>query len=238
MKYITVLLLAVVAVPSHGQKWNHESENQESSMPNLEDRSGESESEGDYESTMDDILEEFIDSNGMSFSDFSDYMNDCSSYYSDDSESQSTVVHTYSASFNNWDRRIYRWEDEIPDIMGFAWMLKQLDLSRMQMSYLDALTLWVELEIDELQDYHEIDDIRNTFFEDFVEDFYMPIEMYFLWEDRNWYESDLHDLIADAMSEIHEMLSIEQLADARQIVEYMLSNQQPDLHTPYEGDYR
>ena len=114
-------------------------------------------------------------------------------------------------------------------------MLKQIELTMMQITYLDALSLWVEYEVNELRDYHEIDDIRRSFFEGFVEDFYMPVNIYFLWEDRNWYTSDVHDLIADAMSEVHDMLSPEQLARAGQIVEYMLSHSCPEPHAPFEG---
>lgn len=224
MKYLIVLLLAIAVIPSHGQKWDHESEGWDNSMPDWESWVGESGSEGEYNSAQGDILEEFIDSNGMSFSDFNDYMNNCGGYDSNDPAFQSTAVHPYSGRYQDWARRIYQWEKEIPDIRGFAWMLKQLDLSLIQMTYLNALTLWVEFEINELRDYHEIADIRISFFEEFVEDFYMPVDIYFLWEDRNWYESDVHDLISDVMNEIHEMLSPEQLAEARQIVGYMLSH--------------
>lgn len=221
---MTVLLLLVAVIPSHGQKWDNESEGWDNSMPDWESWAGESGSEDEYNSAQGDILDEFIDSNGMSFSDFNDYMNNYGGYDSTDLAFQSNAVRPYSGRYQDWVRRIYQWENEIPDIRGFSWMLKQLDISRMQMMYLDALTLWVEFEINELRDYHEIESIRISFFEEFVEEFYMPVDIYFLWEDRNWYESDVHDLISDVMNEIHEMLSIEQLTEAREIVEYMLSH--------------
>ena len=235
LKYIIVLLLVVAVIPSHGQKWDHGFTGSEGSMPEWEGMSGESAYEGEYGSVQDDILEEFIDSGWMSFSDFSDYVNDYGGDIFDDPQWQSRAVYPSSSSYHDWVRKIYQWEDEIPDIRGFSWMLKQLDLSWMQLIYLDALTLWVEFELNDLRYYHEIDDIRSSFFEGFVEDFYMPVNTYFLWEDRNWYTSDVHDLIADAMSEIHDMLSYEQLVQARQIVEYMLSHQYPEPHAPYEG---
>ncbi len=235
LKYMIVLLLAVAAIPSLGQKLDRGLEGSENTMPDWEGWSGESGCEEEYESPLDDVLEVFISSGGMSFSDFTDYMNDYRSYYPDDPELQSSVLYPSSSSYDDWVRRIYRWEDEIPDIRGFTWMLKQIELSMMQITYLDALSLWVEYEVNELRDYHGIDDIRCSFFEGFVEDFYMPVDTYFLWEERNWYQSDVHDLLADAMSEIHEMLSSGQLAHAEQIVEYMLSHPSPEPHAPYEG---
>ncbi|MCK5115376.1 MAG: hypothetical protein KAR44_02175 [Candidatus Aegiribacteria sp.] len=235
MKYMIVLLLTVAAIPSHAQKWDHGFKDSENTMPDWEGWSDESACEEEYESPLDDVHEAFIASGGMSFSDFTDYMNDYGSYYSDDPELQSSVLYPSSSSYDDWVRRIYLWEDEIPDISGFTWMLKQIELSMMQITYLDALSLWVEYEVNQLQDYHEIDDIRCSFFEGFVEDFYMPVGTYFLWEERNWYQSDLHDLLADAMSEIHDMLSSEQLAHAEQIVEYMLSHPSPEHHAPQEG---
>lgn len=235
MKYFIVLILAVAVIPSSGQKWDHGYDGSENSMPNWEGWSGESACEEEYESPLDDVLEVFISSGGMSFSDFTDYMNDYGSYYSDDPQLQSSVLYPSSTSYDDWVRRIYRWEDDIPDIRGFTWMLKQMEFSLMQITYLDALSLWVEYELNELRDYHELDDIRRSFFEGFVEDFYMPVDTYFLWEDRNWYQSDVHDVLADAMSEIHDMLSSEQLAQAGQIVEYMLSHPHPEPHAPQEG---
>ncbi len=232
MRYMIVLLLVIAVIPSNGQKWHHESEDRDNSIPDWEGWSGESACEEEYESPHDDILDEFIYSGGMSFSAFTDYMNDYASYYSDDPELQSSVLYPSRSSYDDWVRRIYQWEDDIPDIRGFTWMLKQLELSRMQITYLDALSLWVEFEIDELRDYHEIADNRSSFFEGFTEDFYMPVDIYLLLEDRNWYTSDVHDLIADAMSEIHEMLSIDQLDEARQIVDYMLSQLHPYSRTP------
>lgn len=233
MKYMIVLLLAAAAVPSHAQKWDHGFEGSENSMPDWEDWSGESVYE--YESAYGEILDEFIDTGWMSFSDFSDYMNDYGGDFSDDPELQSGAVYPSSSSWHDWAMRMHQWESEIPDISGFSWMLNQLDLSWIQLMYLDALTLWVEFELNDLRCYHELDDIRSAFFEGFVEDFYMPVDTYFLWEDRNWYTSDVHDLIADAMSEIHDMLSYEQLAQARQIVEYMLRHPHPEPHSPHEG---
>jgi hypothetical protein len=235
MKYIIVLILVIAFVPSHGQKWDHGFEGSENSMPGWEDWSGESGYEGEDESAQDYIFHEFIDSGWMSFSDFSDYMNDYGDDLSDDPEWQSSALDPSSSSCHDWVRRMYQWEDEIPDIRGFSWMLIQLDLSWMQSMYLDVLTLWVEYELNDLRNYHALDEIRSSFFEEFTEDFYMPVDTYFLLEDRNWYTSDVHDLIADAMSEIHDMLSYEQLAQARQIVEYMLSHPHPEPHSPYEG---
>ncbi len=238
MKYFIVLLLVIAVIPSHGQKWDHGFEGSENSMPGWEDWSGESGYEGEYESAQYDIYYEFMDFGWMSFSDFSDYMNDYGDNISDDPQWQSSAVYPSGSSYHAWVRKIYRWENEIPDIRGFSWMLKQLDLSWMQLMYLDALTLWVESELNDLRNYHELDEIRSSFFEGFVENFYMPVDAYFLWEDRNWYQSDVHDLIADAMSEIHDMLSYEQLAHAGQIVEYMLSHPHPEPHAPYEGRSR
>ncbi len=235
MKYIIVLILVIAVVPSHGQKWDHGFEGSENSMPDWEDWSEDPGYEGADESAQDDIFHEFVDSGWMSFSDFSDYMNDYGDDLSDDPEWQSGTVYPSSSSRHDWAVRMHQWESEIPDINGFSWMLKQLDLSWMQLMYLDVLTLWVEYELNDLRNYHQLDEIRSSFFEEFTEDFYMPVDIYFLWEDRNWYTSDVHDLIADAMSEIHDMLSYEQLAQARQIVEYMLSHPHPEPHSPQEG---
>ncbi len=88
MKYLIVLILGVAVLPCLGQKWDHGFEGSENSMPDWEGWSGESACEEDYQSPLDDILEVFITSGGMSFSDFSDYMNDYASYYSDNQEMQ------------------------------------------------------------------------------------------------------------------------------------------------------
>jgi hypothetical protein len=187
-------------------------------MPSWDSWQGESGSELD--STEEEILGEFIESGCMSFSEFSDIGRVSDIVSPDHPTSHPDPGHP--GILPEWTRRMRQWETEVPDIRGFTWVLRHLDLSWMQHSYLDFLTLWVDYELGLLKEYHEIGGIREAFFEEFLEDFYMPVSVYFIWDERAWYEDDVHDLLSEAIGEIHEMLSPEQLEEAGELVEYML----------------
>ena len=60
LKYMIVLLLAVAAIPSLGQKLDRGLEGSENTMPDCGAWSGESGCEEEYESPLDDVLEVFI----------------------------------------------------------------------------------------------------------------------------------------------------------------------------------
>ncbi|MCD4846921.1 MAG: hypothetical protein K8R76_01875 [Candidatus Aegiribacteria sp.] len=187
-----------------------------------------------------DQLEPFIDSEGMSFSEFRVLAEETSLLEPDEfddamSNYQEYVSRRYRHQYS-WVRRIFAWEDEIQDIRGFTYMLTRLELSRIQIMYLNELTSYIEYEIEDLRDYHDIGGIRREFFEEFVDDFYMPVSIYFIWEDRGWYESDIHDLIAYAVGEIHDMLTDSQLETAREIVDRMPWSESPGASWPVNYD--
>ena len=58
LKYMIVLLLAAAAIPSLGQELDRGLEGSENTMPDWEGWSGESACEEDYESPLDDVLED------------------------------------------------------------------------------------------------------------------------------------------------------------------------------------
>ncbi len=212
MNYFVFSVLALLAFSSYAEKWGFDSSDQ---------------------------LEPFIDSDGMSFSEFRAFAEETSLLEPDEfdntmSNYQENVSSHYRYQYS-WVRRIFEWEDEIQDIRGFTYLLTRLDLSRIQIMYLSALTLYIEYEIEDLRDYHDVGGIRREFFEEFVDDFYMPVSIYFIWENRTWYEDDIHDLIAYATGEIHDMLTDSQLAMARMIVDRMPWHEFP--RTPWPVDY-
>ncbi|MCK4506379.1 MAG: hypothetical protein KAW14_12260 [Candidatus Aegiribacteria sp.] len=212
MKYFVFSVLVLLAFSSYAEKWSFDSSDQ---------------------------LEPFIVSDGMSFSEFRVFAEETSLLEADEfddamSNYQEYVSRRYRHQYS-WVRRIFEWEDEIQDIRGFTYMLTRLELSRIQILYLNELTAYIEYEIKDLRDYHGVGEIRREFFEEFVGDFYMPVSIYFIWEDRSWYESDIHDLIAYSVGEIHDMLTDSQLETARMIVDRMSFRESPG--TPWPVDY-
>lgn len=213
MKYFVITVLVLLAFSSFAEKWGFDSSDQ---------------------------LEPFIESEGMSFSEFRVLAEETSLLESDEfddamSNYREYVSRRYRHQYS-WVRRIFEWEDEIQDIRGFTYMLTRLELSRIQIMYLNELTSYIEYEIEDLRDYHDVGGIRREFFEEFVDDFYMPVSIYFIWEDRNWYESDIHDLIAYAVGEIHDMLTDSQLEMAREIVDRMPLSESPRTSWPVNYD--
>ncbi len=213
MKYFVITVLVLLAFSSYAEKWGFDSSDQ---------------------------LEPFIDSEGMSFSEFRVFAEETSLLEPDEFDDAMSNYREYVSRRyrhqNRWVRRIFEWEDEIQDIRGFTYMLTRLELSRIQIMYLSALTSYIEYEIEDLRDYHDIGGIRREFFEEFVDDFYMPVSIYFIWEDRSWYESDIHDLIAYAVGEIHDMLTDSQLETAGEIVARMTLSEYPSVPWPANYD--
>lgn len=212
MKYLVIAVLALLAFSSSAEKWDFDSSDQ---------------------------LEPLIDSVGMTFSEFRVLAEETSLLEADEfddamSNYREYVSRRYRHRYS-WVRRIFEWEDEIQDIRGFTYMLTRLELSRIQIMYLNELTSYIEYEIEDLKDYHGVGGIRREFFEEFVDDFYIPVSIYFIWEDRSWYESDIHDLIAYAVGEIHDMLTDSQLEMAREIVDRMPWNE--SSRTPWPDNY-
>ena len=212
MQHFIFSLIVLIALSSHGENRGFDSSDQ---------------------------LEHFIDSEGMSFSEFRVYAEETSLLEPDEfddamSNYREYVSRRYRHRYS-WVRRIFEWEDEIQDIRGFTYLLTRLELSGIQILYLNELTSYIEYEIDELREYHDVGGIRREFFEEFVDDFYMPVSIYFIWEDRSWFESDIHDLIAYAVGEIHDMLTDSQLETARMIVDRMSWSE--SQRTPWPVDY-
>ncbi len=126
-------------------------------------------------------------------------------------------------STRGWLNRMYLWENDIPAIRGISRLLTRLDLSRDQYSYLDALTYYVEFQLEALRSTDGSGDDRMDFFEAFTDDMYMETSVYFTFGAGQWYRDEMNDLMAWTMGMINDMLTDEQLEEAEYIVEEEMS---------------
>ena len=127
-------------------------------------------------------------------------------------------------SSRGWLVRMYDWESEIPAMRGISRLLSRLDLTRDQFYYLDALTCYVEFQLEALRSTYGDGNDRMDFFQAFTEEMYMETTAYFAFEERQWYQSEMNDLMAWTMGMVNDMLSTEQLDDARYIVEWEMQD--------------
>lgn len=123
-------------------------------------------------------------------------------------------------SSRGWLVRMYDWESEIPAMRGISRLLSRLDLNRDQLFYMDALTCYIEFQLEALRSTYGFESGRKDFFQAFTDEMYMETSVYFAFEERQWYQSEMNDLMAWTMGMVNDMLSTEQLADARYIVEW------------------
>lgn len=226
MKILVLFVVSIPIISIQAEKWNSDREDWKQETSNT------------VESTI--LFESFLDADGMSFTEFLEFTEESSitePEYSNgsDADHQENIYRSSRYSYA-WARRTMEWESEIQDIRGFTRLLMRLNLDRMQMMYLDVLTGYVEYNIEELREYHDVCNIRRDFFMAFVDDFYMPVDIYFIWEDRSWFESDLHDLVAYAIGEINEMLTNSQLTMAQEIVTHIQWYDPPEPHWPVDND--
>ncbi|MCD4708882.1 MAG: hypothetical protein K8S62_14215 [Candidatus Sabulitectum sp.] len=158
------------------------------------------------------MLDRFLANDGMTYTEFREEFED---FRSDQWGRPSS---------RGWLVRMYDWESEIPAMRGISRLLSRLDLSRDQYCYLDALTFYVEFHLEALRSTYGADSGRMDFFEAFTEDMYMETTVYFAFEERQWYQSEMNDLMAWAMGMVNDMLTTEQLDDAGYIVEWELQD--------------
>ncbi len=50
---------------------------------------------------------------------------------------------------------------------------------------------------------------RKDFFQAFTEDMYMETTVFFAFEQRQWHQSDMNDLMSWTMSQVNDMLTAE-----------------------------
>ncbi len=127
-------------------------------------------------------------------------------------------------SSSGWLVRMYDWESEIPAMRGISRLLSRVDLSNEQYYYLDALTFYVEYRLEAVRSTYGFDTGRMDFFQAFTQGMYMETTVYFALEERQWYQSEMNDLMAWTMGMVNDMLSSEQLEDARYIVEWEMQS--------------
>ena len=156
------------------------------------------------------MLDRFLSNDGMTFNEFrvefEDFQND----------------QWGRPSSRGWIVRMYDWESEIPAMRGISRLLSRLALSRDQHCYLDALTFYTEFQLEAVRSTYGTDSGRMEFFQAFTEDVYMETSVYFAFEERQWYQSEMNDLMAWTMGMVNDMLTTEQLDDAAYIVEWEL----------------
>ncbi len=158
------------------------------------------------------MLDRFLAHDGMTFYEFSEEFEDF----------QNELWGRPSS--RGWLVRMYDWESEIPAMRGISRLLSRLDLTRDQFYYLDALTYYVQFQLEALRSTYGADYDRMDFFQAFTEEMYMETTVYFAFEERQWYQSEMNDLMAWAMGVVNDMLSTEQLDDARYIVEWEMQD--------------
>ncbi|MCK5131798.1 MAG: hypothetical protein KAR40_06550 [Candidatus Sabulitectum sp.] len=158
------------------------------------------------------MLDRFLANDGMTYMEFHEEFED----FQNDQWGR--------PSSRGWLARMYDWESEIPAMRGISRLLSRIDLSREQYYYLDALTFYVEFHLEAIRSTYGLDSGRMDFFQAFTDDMYMETTVYFAFEERQWYQSEMNDLMAWTMGMVNDMLSTEQLDDARYIVEWELQS--------------
>ena len=153
------------------------------------------------------MLDSFLAEDGLTFVEFQE---NYSEYQNDQWGGIST---------RGWLNRMYLWENDIPAMRGISRLLTRLDLSRDQYSYLDALTYYVEFQLEALRSTDGSGDERMDFFDAFTDDMYMETSVYFSFGARQWYQDEMNHLMAWTMGMINDMLSDDQLDEAKRIVE-------------------
>ncbi len=169
------------------------------------------------------MLDRFLENGGMTYLEFSEeYENYQSEQWGRPSSSR-------------WLFRMYDWESEIPAMRGISRLLSRIDLSREQGCYLDALTFYVDFQLDAIRSTYGSDSGRMDFFQAFTEDMYMETTVYFAFEQRQWYQSEMNDLMSWTMGLVNDMLTTGQMEDARYIVEWEM--QDWDVRNSWSGWY-
>ncbi len=125
---------------------------------------------------------------------------------------------------HEWMERIRDWESVMPELRGFHMLLDRLDLTSSQHRSLNSISERVQDGLDELREDYDLGGTRRAVFEAFVDDMYMTSSVEMAIWDRQWFQQGALGLVTDAMGEIHEMLSEEQLRTARDIIRRL-----PDL---------
>jgi|GEM_PF-5987419 len=159
------------------------------------------------------MLDRFLADDGLSFSEF------CLEIADEDYMGGSRW-----SSTGMWSSRMYDWESRTPAMRGVSRLLSRLDLSREQYWYLDALTYYVEYRLDAIRSTFDSESGRMDFFRTLTEDQYMETSAFFAFEENQWYQTEINDLLAETMGMVNEMLTAEQLEDARYIVEWELAD--------------
>jgi hypothetical protein len=159
------------------------------------------------------MLDHFLADDGLSFSDF------CTAISDEDYSGSSRW-----SSSGRWYARMYDWESRIPAMRGVSRLLSRLDLTSEQYWYLDALTFYVEYRLDAIRSTFDSESGRMDFFRTFTEDMYMETTAFFAFEENQWYQSEMNDLLAWSMGMVNDMLTAEQIENARYIVEWELAD--------------
>lgn len=162
-------------------------------------------------------------------SDHSSHHSSNTGYWHSDEYPHSYSHHHIPHYYLPWLSRIQEWEWEINEIRGFGAFLTHLELTSEQIENLNEITEFAEEEIQQLTLDYDVVDTRREFFEAFTEDFFMELDMYSIWSSMNWYESDMKDIVAVAIEEIHDLLTEEQLQLGRAII-----NRVQDFSPAYE----
>lgn len=160
----------------------------------------------------------WIDSGTDIHSGHSSYHDGSTDYRHPDEYPHSYSHHHIPHYYLPWLSRIQEWEWEINEIRGFGAFLTHLELTSEQIENLNEITEFAEEEIQQLTLDYDVVDTRREFFEAFTEDFFMELDMYSIWSSMNWYESDMKDIVAVAIEEIHDLLTEEQLQLGRAII--------------------
>jgi hypothetical protein len=126
-----------------------------------------------------------------------------------------------------WLERIQDWEQVLPELRGFGMLLANLELTGEQMAALDELSLGVERQLEELRSEYDLSGTRRAVFEAFADDMYMSSSVEMAIWDRQWFQQDALHLVTDAMGEINELLTEEQLQTARSLIDRV-----PELGPP------
>ena len=153
------------------------------------------------------MLDTFLAEDGLTYDEFQDSFGD----YQNDQWGR--------VSNRGWLNRMYQWENDIPAMRGISRLLSRLDLTQNQYSYLDALTYYVEFQLEALRSTDGSDNDRMDFFDAFTDDMYMETSVYFSFGAGQWYRDEMNDLMAWSLGMVNDMLSAEQLVEARYIVE-------------------
>ena len=117
-----------------------------------------------------------------------------------------------------WMPRLREWERAVPEMEGLSALLGRLGLEWSQHAYLDALTAYVDYNLQAMESTYGSENGRMRFFEAFTASSAPTASSFMLFDGDDLFEDEARDIISRAVVDIRGMLNAAQIEEASRIV--------------------